>query len=298
MSQKKAKIEQEHVEEAEKLRRIFEARPLPRLSQAKFGEQYEIGSQGVVWQYLNARIPLNVEQAVRFARGLNCAVADFSPRLAAELAALQEIPPLSAAQRDAVQAALAAEGWKVSRCGPGVTKRFEIGPTPLDADLKLEKDGHVLWGVFFPWYRVRQSDLPRLLIQPGLVGLLDDPESSVANASFGLESARRAADPDRAAAEDAEFDKALRDHNIPPIETIGDFAGAPVVARPSVVSEELWESLTPAVHTLIETARSLSDDDLALLTQIAQRMAAKGTQPPMKCRNFLPPVPKRKKDRV
>ncbi|MDY0046040.1 MAG: hypothetical protein RBS10_01350 [Thauera propionica] len=90
MTQKKAKIEPVHVEEAEKLRRIFEARPSPRLSQAKFGDQYEIGSQGVVWQYLNARIPLNVEQAVRFARGLNCSVADFSPRLAAELAALRQ----------------------------------------------------------------------------------------------------------------------------------------------------------------------------------------------------------------
>lgn len=90
MSQKKAKIDPVHVEEAEKLRQLFQARPSPQLSQARFGEQNEIGSQGVVWQYLNARIPLNLEQAVRFARGLNCSVADFSPRLAAELASLQQ----------------------------------------------------------------------------------------------------------------------------------------------------------------------------------------------------------------
>ena len=90
MSQKKAKIEPMHIEEAQRLRRLFDDRPMPRLSQAKFGEAFEIGSQGVVWQYLHARIPLNVEQAVRFARGLNCSVSDFSPRLAQELAALHD----------------------------------------------------------------------------------------------------------------------------------------------------------------------------------------------------------------
>lgn len=98
MPQKKAKIEPIHIEEAARLLRLFNARPAPKLSQAKFGEKYEIGSQGVVWQYLNARIPLNVEQAVRFAKGLNCSVSDFSPRLAAELAELHI--PFSGTSRD------------------------------------------------------------------------------------------------------------------------------------------------------------------------------------------------------
>lgn len=84
--QKKAKIDQVHVDEAARLKALFEARPAPRMSQGKFGETFEIGSQALVWQYLNARIPLNLEQAVRFARGLACSVDDFSPRLAAELA--------------------------------------------------------------------------------------------------------------------------------------------------------------------------------------------------------------------
>lgn len=87
---KKAKIERVHIEEAERLRALFNARPSPKLSQAKFGERFNIGSQAVVWQYLHARIPLNLEQAVRFAKGLDCPVAKFSPRLAAERDALRD----------------------------------------------------------------------------------------------------------------------------------------------------------------------------------------------------------------
>lgn len=90
MNQKKEKLEQVYIEEAAKLRALFDKRPKPRLSQAKFGEEFQIGSQGVVWQYLNAHIPLNIKQAVRFAKGLNCSVADFSPRLYEELKPLQE----------------------------------------------------------------------------------------------------------------------------------------------------------------------------------------------------------------
>lgn len=88
-TQRKAKIEQVHIEEAVRLRELFDNRPPPRLSQGKFGEEFEIGSQAVVWQYLNARIPLNLDKAVKFAKGLGCAVADFSPRLADDLIKLR-----------------------------------------------------------------------------------------------------------------------------------------------------------------------------------------------------------------
>lgn len=128
MNQKKAKIEPVHIEEAQRLRLLFDARPQPRLSQAKFGETFEIGSQGVVWQYLHARIPLNVEQAVRFARGLNCSVADFSPRLALELSALRDT---SHEQRTAVllSSNSKADGEHVEsnvRPGPNIRGRVPL----------------------------------------------------------------------------------------------------------------------------------------------------------------------------
>ncbi len=47
-------------------------------------------SQGSVSQYLNGKIPLNVEAAVKFAKALRVSVSDFSPRLAANLAELTD----------------------------------------------------------------------------------------------------------------------------------------------------------------------------------------------------------------
>lgn len=58
----------------------------PHLSQRQFAEDNHIGdeSQGIVWQYTHGVIPLNVDVAIKFANGLKCNVADFSPRLEAE----------------------------------------------------------------------------------------------------------------------------------------------------------------------------------------------------------------------
>lgn len=82
---KKAKIEPVHIEEAAKLKALFKERV--KVSQMRFGEDNELGSQGNVWQYLNARSPLNLEAAIKFAKGLKCSVSDFSPRLASALRA-------------------------------------------------------------------------------------------------------------------------------------------------------------------------------------------------------------------
>jgi SOS-response transcriptional repressor LexA len=55
------------------------------VSQERFGLDHDIGSQGMVWQYLNGHRPLNLSVALKFAKGLRVAVEDFSPRLAHEL---------------------------------------------------------------------------------------------------------------------------------------------------------------------------------------------------------------------
>lgn len=82
---KSSKIEPVHVAEAERLKALFAERTT--LSQQKFGTDFDIGTQGMVWQFLNARSPLHLEVAIKFARGLQCAVRDFSPRLADALPA-------------------------------------------------------------------------------------------------------------------------------------------------------------------------------------------------------------------
>lgn len=54
------------------------------LTQQAFGEAYGIGNQGAVWQCLNAKgMPISLKAAQGFAKGLKCAISDFSPRLAA-----------------------------------------------------------------------------------------------------------------------------------------------------------------------------------------------------------------------
>lgn len=91
---KRSKIEPVHVEEAARLKAIYEVKNAGpgKLSQLEFGQKYEIGTQGMVWQYLNAKAALNTDAALKFAAALQCNVSDFSPRLAAPLDAAQSGP--------------------------------------------------------------------------------------------------------------------------------------------------------------------------------------------------------------
>jgi hypothetical protein len=85
------------MDDARRLAALFEQRQpgvakTKKISQLKFGADYDIGSQGMVWQYLTGRRPLNIKAAVNFARGLNelglkVSVEDFSPTLAADIKA-------------------------------------------------------------------------------------------------------------------------------------------------------------------------------------------------------------------
>lgn len=72
-----------HRAESAKLKELY-TNAMHGLSQAAFGEKYGIGKQGAVWQCLNASgMPISLKAAQGFAKGLNCSIADFSPRLAA-----------------------------------------------------------------------------------------------------------------------------------------------------------------------------------------------------------------------
>lgn len=74
------------IQDAARLKRLWnEKKPG---TQAAFGADFEIGNQAAVWQYLNARIPLNLDAAQKFAKGLKVDVAEFSPTLAKKRDAL------------------------------------------------------------------------------------------------------------------------------------------------------------------------------------------------------------------
>lgn len=77
---RKAKVTEESLAEALRLRGIWDS--TKHCGQAEFGEQYGIGNQSAVGQYLRGEIPLNLKAAAGFAKGLGCTIADFSSRLA------------------------------------------------------------------------------------------------------------------------------------------------------------------------------------------------------------------------
>lgn len=78
-TKRKAKLEDWQKEDAARLKDLFAK---SKKSQAEFGDDHGIGTQGAVWQYLNAVIPLNLDAALKFADGLDVSISDFSPRLA------------------------------------------------------------------------------------------------------------------------------------------------------------------------------------------------------------------------
>lgn len=78
-------LEPWQIDDAARLKALFASRATPQLSQLEFGAKYAIGSQGMVWQYLNARRPLNIAAATAFAIGLGVKIDAFSPTIASQI---------------------------------------------------------------------------------------------------------------------------------------------------------------------------------------------------------------------
>lgn len=90
-SRQRKPLLQWQIEDAARLRALYEARKPPKMSQVAFANTYGIGTtQGIVWHYLNGVAPLNLGAVIKFARGLRCSVSDISPTLANELSAASD----------------------------------------------------------------------------------------------------------------------------------------------------------------------------------------------------------------
>lgn len=75
------KLTDEQRVESENLRRIWDERSDKiGLTQAAASKEFGFANQSAVSQYLNARIPLNTETALRFAKLLGVPVKEISPR--------------------------------------------------------------------------------------------------------------------------------------------------------------------------------------------------------------------------
>lgn len=77
-----SKLEDWEIQAANRLKVLFEKADM---SQKTFGATWGIGTAGMVSQYLNAKRPLGLQAAIKFAKGFKCSVADISPTLAASL---------------------------------------------------------------------------------------------------------------------------------------------------------------------------------------------------------------------
>ena len=75
------------------LQRLWKERIAPTgMSQEEFGALYDIGTQGMVSQYLLGTVPLNYEAAAKFARGFQCSIEDICPEMAQTL--IKDILPV------------------------------------------------------------------------------------------------------------------------------------------------------------------------------------------------------------
>lgn len=68
-----------------RLKRLYEAKVPQDVTQEKFGADNDIGTAGMVWQYLSGHRPLNYEAAAKFAKGLGCSIYDICPDMAKAL---------------------------------------------------------------------------------------------------------------------------------------------------------------------------------------------------------------------
>lgn len=85
MVKKITTLEPWQADDAARLQALWDNREL-KISQMKFGADYNLGTQGMVWQYLTGARPLNIDAAVKFSRGLNVTIDQFSPRIAEQIA--------------------------------------------------------------------------------------------------------------------------------------------------------------------------------------------------------------------
>ena len=110
---RRGKVTDENREESRLLKEIwdntYEDRKKSKLhTQGAFGAEYEIGGQAVVGFFLNGHTAISLKAAKGFAKGLNCLISDFSPRLAA----LESSWPFDLVDRDRYEALPLAMRYK------------------------------------------------------------------------------------------------------------------------------------------------------------------------------------------
>lgn len=187
---KRSKITDVHREEAARLKSIWDD-GRPHRTQAVFGEHYGLGNQANVGHYLNGRSALNAKAAAAFATELGCSVADFSPRVADELALLRGSTVENDVQKIvAAPAPASAIPYSASRVkevpvvgkgsGGAMPERiwtdgdYPVGKTGECADIATNDPHAFLVGVDGPSMIPRFNPSEFALVEPGTDPELED----------------------------------------------------------------------------------------------------------------------------
>lgn len=86
MTSKRRGLTDEELEDAARLRKVWEEKSRSlNLTQLAVSKAFGFANQSAISQYLNARIPLNLEAAAKFSKILNVSLTDISPRHAASV---------------------------------------------------------------------------------------------------------------------------------------------------------------------------------------------------------------------
>ncbi len=83
-------LTQQELDDAARLKRIFNEwqqrrKDMGGASSQEYATEALGFNQSALSQYLGGKIPLNIKAAVKFASGLGCTIAQFSPTIAAEI---------------------------------------------------------------------------------------------------------------------------------------------------------------------------------------------------------------------
>ena len=110
---KKYELTPEQKADAARLKALWEARQ-PKISQLKFALENDLGTQGNVGHLLNARSPLNLVTATKFAKGLGVRIQEFSPSLAEKIEQASTVNTLeSQAQRSIEESNVIETGRRI-----------------------------------------------------------------------------------------------------------------------------------------------------------------------------------------
>lgn len=141
---KREKVTGERLDDANRLYALYKQRVrTAKISQDEFGEANEIGTASAVSQYLNGYIPLNMEVAIKFAKGLRCAVEDFSPSLASKLQSSDDtLTHANVVPLPTTRGRVPMISWVQAGCWMEVVDNFAPGMADEWIDVEIEVRKH------------------------------------------------------------------------------------------------------------------------------------------------------------